>query len=73
MENGSKRVRAVYSVVPKQDGKELWMRMGSSFDNRDGSITLLLDAMPLGTNKLIIKDYQPRDAAGPRMDATRPV
>jgi hypothetical protein len=65
MENSSKRFRAVYAVVPKQDGKDLWLRVGSAFENRDGSETVLLDAVPIG-GKLQIRDYQPRDAAAQR-------
>jgi hypothetical protein len=65
METSSKRFRAVYAVVPKQDGKDVWLRVGSAFENRDGSETVLLDAVPIG-GKLQIRDYQPRDAAGPR-------
>lgn len=73
MENHSKRPRAVYVVVPKQDGKDVWLRVGSAFENRDGSETVLLDAVPIG-GKLQIRDYQPRDAASPRNgEEARPV
>lgn len=65
MENSSKRFRAVYAVVPKQDGKDVWLRVGSAFENRDGSETVLLDAVPIG-GKLQIRDYQPRDVTGQR-------
>ena len=65
MENSSKRFRAVYAVVPKQDGKDVWLRVGTSYENRDGSETVLLDAVPIG-GKLQIRDYQPRDQAGQR-------
>ena len=72
MDNSSKRPRAVYAVVPKQDGKDVWLRVGSAFENRDGSTTVLLDAVPIG-GKLQIRDYQPRDAAGSRPnDEVRP-
>lgn len=63
MENSSRRVRAVYAVVQKPEGKDLWLRVGSAFENRDGSTTVLLDAVPIG-GKLQIRDYQPRDVAG---------
>lgn len=65
MENSSKRFRAVYAVVPKQDGKDVWLRVGTAFENRDGSETVVLDAVPVG-GKLQIRDYQPRDQAGQR-------
>ena len=60
MENNSRRPRAVYAVVPKQEGKDVWLRVGSAFENRDGSTTVLLDAVPIG-GRLQIRDYQPRD------------
>lgn len=63
MENSSKRFRAVYAVVQKPEGKDVWLRVGSAFENRDGSTTVLLDAVPIG-GKLQIRDYQPRDVAG---------
>lgn len=65
MESNSRRARAVYAVVPKPEGKDVWLRVGSAFENRDGSTTVLLDAVPVG-GKLQIRDYQPRDAAGQR-------
>jgi len=70
MENGSKRFRAVYAVVQKPEGKDIWLRVGSAFENRDGSTTVLLDAVPIG-GKLQIRDYQPRDVAGSTAGATQ--
>lgn len=55
-------MRAVYAVVQKPEGKDIWLRVGSAFENRDGSTTVLLDAVPIG-GKLQIRDYQPRDVA----------
>lgn len=60
MENDSKRMQAVYTIIPKAEGKDFWLRIGSSFPNRDGSLTVLLDALPLN-GKLQIRDYTPRD------------
>lgn len=65
MENNTKRLRAVYTVVPKQEGKDVWLRVGSAFDNRDGSVSVLLDAVPV-SGKLQIRDFQPRDLAAAR-------
>jgi hypothetical protein len=69
MENNTRRPRAVYAVVPKQEGKDVWLRVGSAFENRDGSVTVLLDAVPIG-GKLQIREYQPRDVAAPRTSDT---
>ena len=73
MDNNSKRPRAVYAVVPKQEGKDVWLRVGSAFENRDGSTTVLLDAVPIG-GRLQIREYQPRDVAAPRVqEEARPL
>ncbi len=62
METENKGLQAVYTIVKKPDGKELWLRIGSAFPNRDGSLNVFLDAMPIN-GKLQIREYQPRDTA----------
>jgi hypothetical protein len=69
METTTKKIQAVYTVVSKSDGKELWLRLGSAFPNRDGSLTVLLDAVPTN-GRLQIREYTPRDVA-PRDMAPR--
>ena len=39
--------------------KTIWRRVGSAFNNPNGSMTVLLDAVPL-SGKLVIKDDIPR-------------
>ena len=68
MDTNTKRMQAVYAVVPKPEGKDVWLRVGSAFPNRDGSITVLLDAIPTN-GRLQIRDYQPRDGAHVRGEA----
>jgi len=65
METENRNLQAVYTVVKKSDGKDLWLRIGSAFPNRDGSMSVLLDAVPTN-GKLQIREYQPRDQAGQR-------
>lgn len=60
MQQATRRLRAVYAVVPRADGRDHFMRVGSAFPNRDGSETILLDAVPL-TGKLHVRTYQLRD------------
>lgn len=57
--NGTKRL-GVYAVVEKDaDGnKKFWPKIGVAFVNRDGSMSLLLDALPLGTNKLQVREIR---------------
>ena len=33
-----------------------WTRIGRAFENRDGSTTLLLDAFPIGTSKIQVRE-----------------
>lgn len=60
-------MRDVFAIV-ERDGREksLWIRVGSAFENRDGSTTILLDALPVN-GKLQVRDRRPRegDSAGP--------
>jgi hypothetical protein len=54
---GGQRRLAVYAVPESKDGeKSFWPRIGVAFRNRDGSIAILLDALPLGTNKLQVRE-----------------
>ncbi len=63
--NGTGRRLVVYAVPESKDGeKAFWPKIGIAFTNRDGSINLLLDALPLGTNKLQVRE--PRPPAEPR-------
>ena len=35
-------------IAERGKGRRLWLRIGTAFPNRDGSLTIRLDAMPLG-------------------------
>ena len=63
MDANTKKVQAVYTVVPKPEGRDLWLRIGSAFPNRDGSLTVFLDAVPVN-GRLQIREYQPRESSG---------
>jgi hypothetical protein len=56
----------VLAVMEKKDGPTRWMKLGVAFPNRDGSIAVYLDALPVGTNKLQIREereWTPRAAS----------
>jgi hypothetical protein len=56
------KVKIAYTVVERdKDGRQFWVRVGAAFVNRDGSLNVRLDAMPVN-GKLQIRDYQPRDS-----------
>lgn len=62
------KLLAVYTVIEKQDGKDIWLRVGSGFRNRDGSLSLLLDAVPI-SGRLQVREYRPRDQTAARRSA----
>lgn len=70
MEAGAKKMQAVYTIIPKPEGRDLWLRVGSAFPNRDGSLTVLLDAVPI-SGRLQIREYQPRDGASAARESAR--
>lgn len=65
METSAPRVLMVYAVIPKPDGRDVRLRVGSAFPNRDGSLSVLLDAMPTN-GRLQICTYEPRDLSARR-------
>jgi hypothetical protein len=60
---------AVYAINEKDgDRGTWWQKIGMAFTNRDGSIAIYLDALPLGTNKLQVREA--RDEAKAPAGAT---
>ncbi|MGD0675543.1 MAG: hypothetical protein ABSC94_09005 [Polyangiaceae bacterium] len=47
MEDQTKSMKAVYTVIDRGQGKSFWVRIGVGFTNRDGSLNLRLDAIPV--------------------------
>jgi len=54
----SKTKRVAYTVVERSEGKSYWLRVGTAFENRDGSLNVYLDAIPVN-GRLQIREYQP--------------
>ena len=60
--NGGQKRLAVLAMIeyPDKDDetkkKTKWVRIGVGWPNRDGSINLSLDAFPIGTNRLQIRE-----------------
>ena len=46
-----KRMFKVISPIEKRDGGKFWLRCGQAYVNKDNSINVYLDAMPLVTPK----------------------
>ncbi|HET7755002.1 MAG TPA: hypothetical protein VFK85_13930 [Anaeromyxobacteraceae bacterium] len=61
--NGNKKLQ-VLAVIDREDKPTIWRHVGVAFSNRDGSLTLYLDAFPIGTNKLQVREERERPATG---------
>mgnify|MGYP007026514428 CR=1 FL=1 len=47
MESTNKSPLVVYTIVERErDGRKLWVRIGTAYVNRDGSLNARLDAVP---------------------------
>lgn len=61
---GEVKRRAVFVITEREvaggERKTFWTRIGAAFDNRDGSVTLMLEAFPV-SGKMQIRDDD-RDA-----------
>jgi len=64
-DRGDRRL-AVYAInESKEPGKKSrWTKIGAAFTNRDGSTTLLLNALPIGTDRLQIREQRDDDRWG---------
>jgi hypothetical protein len=60
MEEQQKNIKAVYTVVERGQGKSFWVRIGVGFTNRDGSLNLRLDAIPVN-GTLQVREWEPYD------------
>ena len=56
-ETGSRQQARQVFTVAERDGKSYWIRIGAAFTNRDGSETVLLDALPVN-GRLQIRDRE---------------
>ena len=57
---GARKPWAAYNVV-ERNGKRFWSRVGSAFHNRDGSMNIYLDSVPLGGKIQIREDDRQRE------------
>jgi hypothetical protein len=57
-----KKPLAVYAIIERKE-KNHWLKVGAAFANRDGSVTVYLDAVPVGSNRLQIREQRAWDDA----------
>jgi hypothetical protein len=81
MEDTPKNMKVVWTIVERTGAggvtKSFWTRVGVAFVNRDGSLTVNLDAIPI-SGKLQVREAEPYDrrvgdsAEGPMRARPRP-
>jgi hypothetical protein len=67
-ESFNKNMKAVYTVIDRGQGKSIWVRVGVGFTNRDGSLNLRLDAVPVN-GTLQVREWEPVDRRSDAVDA----
>lgn len=66
-----KNMKEVWTAVERGEGKkDFWLRLGTAFENRDGSWSIVLDALPVN-GKLIMRDKREWDDDAPKRDEPR--
>lgn len=64
----NKNMKTVYTVVDRGQGKSIWVRVGTGFTNRDGSLNLRLDAIPVN-GMLQVREWDSGDRRSDALDA----
>ncbi|MBI4367532.1 MAG: hypothetical protein HY543_12015 [Deltaproteobacteria bacterium] len=54
---GGRQLKEVYQIVEREGMKPQWVRIGIGFVNRDSSINIRLDALPLD-GRLQVRDMK---------------
>jgi len=69
MEEQTKNMKTVFTVV-ERGGKSYWVRIGAGFTNRDGSLNLRLDAIPVN-GMLQVREWEPFERRSDTAEAPR--
>jgi hypothetical protein len=68
-EQQQNHMKAVYTVIDRGPGKSsFWVRVGVGFTNRDGSLNLKLDAIPVN-GTLQVREWEPGERRPESLDA----
>jgi hypothetical protein len=71
MEDQTRSMKTVFTVVERGQGKSIWVRIGAGFVNKDGSWNLHLDAVPTN-GKLQVRDWEPYERRNEPPDPGEP-
>lgn len=55
--------KEVFCIVEGKDDKSFWTKIGTAFENKDGSLSVLLNCLPLN-GKLHIREKKAKDENG---------
>jgi hypothetical protein len=73
MEDQARTMKSVWTMVERAQGngpaKTYWTRVGVGFVNRDGSITLRLDCIPIN-GSLQVREWEPYERRGDALEST---
>jgi len=64
MNGDGKKPLALFAIL-ERNGKTVWLKVGAAFPNRDGSIAVNLDAIPVGPYRLQIREQRSWDEIRP--------
>jgi hypothetical protein len=56
----SKKMKVLCPISTKDEKKTVWKNLGIAFENKDGSINVYLDVLPLN-GKLQLRDFDEED------------
>ena len=62
-----KKTYGVYTIVERSE-KSFWCRIGTAFPNRDGSLNVFLDALPVN-GRLHVREIEARAEASDKAEA----
>ena len=61
-----RRFKEVWMVEDRPEAKSIWTRVGTAFENQDGSWNIRLSALPVGSGRLNMRDPIDRSTHGDR-------
>ena len=61
MATSTKSHKVVYTIIETGEGKSIWRQIGAAFTNRDESLTVVLDALPVN-GRLHIREPNEKDS-----------
>jgi len=70
MQKDTRKRFDVLQPIERKNGGTFWMRVGTAFANRDGSVNVYLDALPLG-GKLQIREAREAEEDAHAGDAAK--